>query len=131
MERHKSELEAVGLTPINIGIGEVKHARHFCGQLAPTQECLTEDGATTSYGLYGLREGEIGELLNVNVIVGAVRALGQGHVGGIATGNSRMMPGTFIIGQDGLVYYAYYSKDAADHPPLEPIMAAAQAMKRG
>jgi len=124
-------LEAVGLTPINIGIGEVKHARHFCGQLAPGQECLTDNGATVVYDLYGLREGEIGELLNVNVIVGAVRAFGQGHVGGIPTGNARMMPGTFIVGQDGIIDYAYYSKDAADHPPLASIIAAAQTLKRG
>jgi hypothetical protein len=128
LERHLPELKAAGLTPVNIGIGEVKHARHYCGKLAPSQECLTEDGATTAYGLYGLREGTIGELLNVNVIVGAVRAVGQGHLGGAPSGNARMMPGTFIVDSGGVIRYAYYSKDAADHPPLEPILAAARAL---
>lgn len=115
--------------PVNIGIGEVKHARHYCGKLAPAQECLTEDGATTVYGLYGLRDGTIGELLNLNVLVGAMRAVSQGHVGGAATGDPRMMPGTFIVDGHGVIRYAYYSKDAADHPPLEAILTAAQAIR--
>lgn len=111
-----------------VGIGEPKHAVHYCGRLSPSLNCLTDTG-TEAYSQYGLREGEITQLLNTNVIMSATRAFARGHIGGMPTGNTRMLPGTFIIDRQGIIRYAYYGRDAADHPVIHDLVIAARAVR--
>ncbi|MDL1902302.1 hypothetical protein FBR02_16215 [Anaerolineae bacterium CFX9] len=121
-------MKAAGLQLIAVGIGEPKHAVHFCGRLAPSLYCLTDKDAA-SYREYGLQEGDITQLLNPNVIMSATRAFARGHVGGRVTGNTRMLPGTFIVDRQGIIRYAYYGRDVADHPPIGDLLTAARAVQ--
>jgi len=113
-----------------VAIGETKHAERYCEQIAPSVNCLTDDGRTIAHELYGLKEGSLGELLNLNVVKGGLRAAQRGFMGDLPTGNTKMMSGTFIVDQGGIIRYIYYSKDAADHPAMTGVIAAARSLTR-
>lgn len=40
-----------------------------------------------------------------------------------------MLPGTFIVDQQGIIQYAYYSQHAGDHPRIDDLIEAANALK--
>jgi hypothetical protein len=57
--------------------GEPKHAERYCGKLAPSITCLTNE-TTMPYETYGLQQGKLGELMSPAVVVASVRALARG-----------------------------------------------------
>lgn len=108
-------------------MGETKHITRYCGKLAPSLTCLTgNEGSTKAYDTYGLREGNMQELASFDVLKAGFRAFKQGHIGGTPTGNVKMMPGTFIVDQQGHIKFTYYSQHAGDHPAIADLLAAAQ-----
>lgn len=107
-------------------MGEPKHARHFCGKLAPRLQCLTDSG-TAAYAAYGLRQAGRGELASLELAKAAVRATAAGFLPGQPTGDVKMLPGTFIVDRTGIVRYAYYSAHAGDHPPIADLLRALEA----
>lgn len=128
VQQQAAELRAAGLHIAAVGIGEPKHAAHYRKLLAPAVDCLTDNGATTVYGLYGLRDGAAGAFLNLKVAARTIRALAAGNLIGAPSGNVRMLPGTFIVDTDGIVRYAHYSADVADHPAMTDLVAAGHAL---
>jgi hypothetical protein len=48
---------------------------------------------------------------------------------GKATGDFQMMPGAFIVDTHGVIRYAYYGQYAGDDPPIDELIAAAQALR--
>jgi peroxiredoxin len=128
LESHYEELSRAGLTVRAVAQGEPKHNERYCGTLAPSVTCLSEDG-TSAYTTWGLKQGGLIEFLSPAVLAGGMRAAAAGHKPGTPIGDVRMMPGTFIVDGDGIVRYAYYSKDAADHPPMADLLGAAAALK--
>jgi len=128
LENHRDELAAAGLQVINIAMGEPKHIKRYCGNLAPNLDCLgrTDDQI---YRAYGLREGQLNELANINVAKSAMGEFLRGNIGGVPSGNMRMMPGTFIIDRDGSIAYTYYSEDIADHPSIDELLKAAKNLQ--
>lgn len=125
--QHKNELEASGLQIIAVGLGEPKHARRYCGKLAPGITCLT-DKTTGSHQKYGLRQGTSGEMISLDLMKASVRALSSGHIQGQATGDPKMLPGTFIVDCEGRVGYAHYSKHAGDTPPIADLARIGQQL---
>ena len=107
---------------MTVGLGEPKHALNICGRLAPSLNCLV-DGQKTAYAQYGLRQGTFSQLFSPAVIAAGARATMRGNTQGQATGDPKMLPGTFIVDQRGIVQYAYYSKHAGDHPEVEELLA--------
>ncbi|SRR5690606_13339197 len=108
-------------------MGEPKHARHFCGKLAPSITCFTDE-TTLPYETYGLQQGKRGELMSPAVVAASVRALARGSSQGKPIGDAKMLPGTFIVDRQGVIQYAYYSKHAGDHPRIDDLIAAAKAL---
>jgi peroxiredoxin len=108
-------------------MGEPKHAQRYCGKLLPDATCLIDETAL-AYGAYGLTQGTIRELASLSVIKASARALIHGHMQGKSTGDTRMLPGTFIIDQSGVIRYSYYSEHAGDHPHIEQLSAAAKSL---
>jgi hypothetical protein len=108
-----------------VGLGEPKHALNICGRLAPNLTCLV-DGEKTAYALYGLRQGSFLELFGPAVMTAGARAASQGHIVGQTTGDSKMLPGTFIVDPQGVIQYAYYSEHAGDHPEVEELLAVSR-----
>ena len=168
MEQAHEQIEAAGLRLQAIGLGEPKHARHFCGKLAPHITCHVDQDkkAYATYGLkqaglkemmnpamviasiharhfcgklaphitchvdqdkkayatYGLKQAGLKEMMNPAMVIASMRAAASGHVQGEATGDTWMLPGTFVVDGDGIIQYAYYSHHAGDHPDINLLL---------
>lgn len=110
-----------------MGIGEPKHAERYCGRLAPGIACFTNKH-TDMYDRYGLQQSSLGQFLNGGIFRATVRVLKAGHRQGKATGDVKMLPGTFVVDKSGVIQFAYYSKHAGDHPEIAEITAVAQKL---
>ena len=121
LESHKDEITAKGLRIIAVGLGEPKHARRYCDKLAPSITCYSNKTPELNHE-YGLTQGGLGQLLSPSVLAASTRAMRAGHHQGQATGDVKMLPGTFIVDQEGIIQYAYYSSHAGDHPDLSKLM---------
>ena len=128
LELHKNELSTAGLQVIGVAMGQPKHADRYCGNLAPSMQCFTDE-TTHPYETYGLQQGKLGELMSPAVVASSVRALARGSSQGKIIGDAKMLPGTFIVDQQGIIRYAYYSKHAGDHPDTAELIAAAHTLR--
>ena len=117
-------IQAAGLHVLAVGLGEPKHARRYCGKLAPSIDCITNE-KTSMHRRYGLEELSVFSIAKPGLIAAGVRAGKNGHMQGKSTGNVKMLPGTFIIDQSGIVRAAYYSDHAGDHPNLTKLIESA------
>lgn len=130
LELHRGELQAAGLQLVSLALGETKHAERYCGKLAPHVECLADD-KNDGYYAWGLRQGTTGEMFThgLDILKASAKAASSGHMQGAPTGDQRMLPGTFIIDQQGVVRYAYYSEYAGDDPAIDVLVNEAKKMK--
>lgn len=125
MEQRKDEIETAGLRVVAVALGEPKHARRYCPQLAPSVTCLCNSG-TEAHQSYGLKRGNLLQLAGPQVMASAFRAVQDGYSQGETTGDVTMLSATFVVDQQGLIQYAYYNKFAGDHPNLTGLLEAAQ-----
>lgn len=72
---------------------------------------------------YGLTRGGASMMLNPNMYLASARAISKGFVQGEATGDTGMLPGTFVVDRQGIIQYAYYSTHAGDHPHIDSVLA--------
>lgn len=121
LARHREEIEQAGLNIVTIGLGESEHAKTYCGSLLPDALCLASEDSSV-YKTYGFSHIKLGNILSFTAIQNTVRAVTSGQMQGQTTGDVRMIGGTFIIDQAGVVQYAYYSKTPGDHPSFERIL---------
>ena len=104
---------------IAIGLGQPKHAERYCGKLAPSVTCLTNEKSHLNRA-YGLENASVAALLlSPNAMKNGLRATRKGFRQGRSTGNVMMLPGTFVVDRDGVIQYAHYSKNAGDHPEID------------
>lgn len=113
---------------VGVAMGMPKHAERYCGNLAPSMTCLTDE-TTLPYQTYGLQQGKLNELISPSVVVASIRALARGSSQGKTIGDAKMLPGTFIVDQQGIIRYTYYSKHAGDHPDMAALIAAANTLR--
>lgn len=128
LEQHRELIQAAGLSLAAVGIGEPKHAQRYCGTLAPSVTCLVNK-TLEAYKAFGLKPGNVGQLLGPAVIAAGARAVSHGHVQGETTGNAYMLGGVFVIDEHGIVRFAEYDEYAGDHPVFAHILRAAQALQ--
>ena len=129
MESHKEAIEQAGLQVIAVGLAAPKHARHYCGKLAPSVQCLSNE-AHDLYQACGLGRGNLLQLVGPEAFVATWRASARGFTwDGKLIGDFTMLPGTFLVDRAGVVRYAYYSRHAGDHPDLSAVIAAGQGLQ--
>ncbi len=58
-----------------------------------------------------------------------LEAASKGHHIETVVGDAFQMPGTFIIDRDGIVRYARYARDAADHPATSELVEALNSLQ--
>jgi peroxiredoxin len=124
LELHKEDFAKLGLPVVAIALGRPKHARRYCGRLAPSITCYCDEGETAVYTRYGLEQHSLTGILNPGLVKATARAMAAGHRQGKATGDVHMLPGSFIVDGQGVVQYAYYSQHAGDHPNLDKLLPA-------
>ncbi len=126
LERHKHEIESAGLRSVAVGLGQPKHALRYCPSLAPSATCVVGHG-TEAHIAYGLKRGGLLQLAGPQVIASGVRATSKGIVQGATTGDPTMLSGTFVVDQDGVIQYAFYSANAGDHPDLGEVLTVVES----
>jgi hypothetical protein len=57
LELHQDQLTTAGLQNLGIAMGPPKHVELYCGKLAPSMTCLTDE-TTLPYQTYGLQQGK-------------------------------------------------------------------------
>jgi peroxiredoxin len=123
LEQHHTELNNAGLQVVAVAMGEPKHIARYCTKLAPSITCLTGgDTSKEAYHAYGLTQGRFKELVSADVLKAGFRAFSQGKFGGKVTADPLMMPGFFLIDEDGRIMWTYYAKHVGDHPTIEVIL---------
>lgn len=106
---------------VAIGLGQTKHAERYCGKLAPSLTCLSNEESDLNRA-YGLTRGSLLQLMGPAGIANGVRAMSKGFRQGKSTGDELMLPGTFVVDKAGVVRYAYYSANAGDHPNITAVL---------
>lgn len=124
--RHQAEIEAAGLRVVAVGIGEPKHAQHFCPTLAPHAMCISLPEPLAHHA-YGLRVASLSNLVNVQTLKHGWRAMREGHMQTRATGDERQLGGTFVVSRSGIVEFAQVSAIAGDHADIPTVLAAHRA----
>jgi peroxiredoxin len=85
--------------------------------------CLA-DPKRKGYKAYGLKRGNVLEVMGPATWVRGLAAARKGHHVEKVVGDAFQMPGTFIIDTTGTVRYARYAKHSGDHPPVGEIVEA-------
>lgn len=106
---------------VAIGLGQTKHAERYCGKLAPSLTCLSNEEPDLNRA-YGLTRASLLQLLGPAGLANGARAMAKGFRQGKSTGDELMLPGTFVIDKGGVVQYAYYSANAGDHPDITAVL---------
>lgn len=112
---------------IALSMGEPKHAKRYCGKFAPHIDCLVDE-TTKPYDAYGLTRGRSKEFMTLNNAKRFIELAAQGIQAGSVVGDWMMMPGFFIVDQNGIVRYTYYAREAADHPDMSAVIEVAHTM---
>lgn len=90
--------------------------------------CVT-DHAAGPHRIYGTARGTVRDLIEPGLWASTIRAVTQGHLQGRATGDVRVLGGTFIVDRAGTIRYMHYDRFAGDHPTWEEITASAQRVR--
>jgi hypothetical protein len=123
LEQHKDLIQAAGLKVVAVGIGEPKHAAHWCGKLAPSAACLVNKTVDV-HRAYGLSRGGFRTMLNPKLYTASFRAAAAGFSQGEATGDIAMLGGIFVVDRQGIIRYAYANEVAGDYPPIPDLLKA-------
>lgn len=100
--------------------GEGFFARFWSGTRA------VADLPKTFYAAFRLERGRMRQMLGPEVAVCGVRAAKKGHTMGKPVGDTRQMPGVFLV-QGGEIVWQYKARHAGDHPDWAAIP---QALRR-
>jgi hypothetical protein len=123
LEQHKDQITGAGLKLAAVGIGEPKHARRYCGTLAPSVACYANQ-TKGAYKAFGLDRGSLLQLMGPKVFAAGARAVAGGHSQGESTGDTLMLGGVFVIDPAGVFRYVHYDAHAGDHPDFAEILSA-------
>jgi peroxiredoxin len=126
LDRARDEIRAAGGEVVCVFMYRAAPTRNFCRQREVELECLG-DPDREGYHAVGLERGGAKELASPKVALGLLRAARHGAIGGKPEGDTRQMPGTFVVRTDGTVAYAHYNRDQSDNPPMEAVMEAVRA----
>ena len=122
------EFENAGLHVVAVGLGERKHAALFGPRLAPSVTCLSRPTAE-AHAAFGIGRAGAASVVQPGIFSAALRATLNGHVQGQATGDTRVLSGTFVIDHAGVIRFVHYARFPGDDPRIEGILRAAEALR--
>ena len=101
--------------------GSVEDGADFFKRLWPEARAAS-DPERRLYAAFGLERGGIKELFGPEVVACSIRAATKGIVGGVPVGDTRMMPGAFLV-RDNQILWQHNYRHIADHPDFARIPA--------
>ena len=126
MDEALEEIRQAGGDVVCVFQYRAEPTRNFCRQREVELECLG-DPEREGYHAVGLERGGMKELYSPRVGLRALGAARKGAMGGKPEGDTRQMPGTFVVDRDGRLVYAHYNSDQSDNPPIEDVLEAVRS----
>jgi peroxiredoxin len=126
LDRARDQIHEAGGDVVCVFMYRAEPTRHFCRQRGVQLECLG-DPEREAYRAVGLERGGARELYHPRTAVGVFRAAARGAVMGKPEGDTRQMPGTFVVGRDGRVLFAHYNREQSDNPPVKEVLQAVRS----
>jgi peroxiredoxin len=126
LDQARDEIHAAGGDVVCVFMYRAEPTRNFCRQRKVELDCLG-DPEREGYHAVGLERGGARELASPKVALGMLRAARHGAIAGKPEGDTRQMPGTFVVDPSGRVVYAHYNRDQSDNPPMDAVMEAVRA----
>jgi peroxiredoxin len=121
---HHEEFREAGADVVAIFQYRAEPTFHFCRKRGVPFDCLG-DPEREGYHAVGLERGPAKEYVGPQLARGFLRAARKGAFAGNPHGGDvAQRPGTFVVSPEGIVLYAHYNSDSADHPRLDDLLAA-------
>jgi len=98
----------------NVGDGEEFFQRYW-----PEARAVS-DRSRQYYAAFGLERAGLKQLFGPEVVACGLRAASNGTVGGKPVGDTRMMPGAFLVNEDQILWQHNY-RHIGDHPDFAEI----------
>jgi hypothetical protein len=107
--------------------GSIEDGQAFFGRLWPEARAVS-DATRTFYTAFGLRRGGWKKILGPKALACSVRAAVKGNFIGLPVGDTRVMPGLFLV-RDETVVWQHDFAHVGDHPDFAaiPRLAGIQA----
>jgi peroxiredoxin len=121
----RADIERRGARLVFIGNGGVRYAGGFRDEFCPDCTVLT-DPDLDSYKLIGARSGVL-NTLGPQAWGAGIRAFARGARQQRTQGSPFQQGGVLVMTRGGQVRYAYLSKAAGDHPPVDDVIGAIPA----
>jgi peroxiredoxin len=131
LDRARDAIAAAGGDVVSVFMYRAEPTRNFCRKRGVELDCYG-DPERKLYDAVGLERGGARELYAPRVAIGALRAARKGAlVGDPEGGDTRQMPGTFVVGRDGRLAFAHYNRDQSDNPSTKAVIAAVERAAAG
>jgi peroxiredoxin len=120
----RGRFAAAGAAVALIGLGRPEHAASFCQQRDVPFACLTSPDRSAHLA-YGLRRGSLNQVAGPAIWLPWLRnELTGKRQGRFGQGDPAQLPGTFVVGSDGVIRFAHRGRRSSDIPPNEEVLAA-------
>ena len=108
--------------------GSVEDGEEFFQRLWPEARAVS-DKAKSFYAAFGLERAGFKEMFSPEVLACGLRAAKNGSYGGKPVGDTRMMPGVFLV--DGnQILWAHEYRHIADHPEFDNMAGRTQTAQQ-
>ncbi len=122
----QSDLDARQIHLVAIGVGTPESAAEFAVWLKLTYPVFGIPD-TSLHAAWGLGKAAAGDMLNPGLVTAGFRALRGGNLQGKPTGDSRQLPGMFLVVRDGVIRWARRSGHSGDNPTNRELFEAIDA----
>jgi peroxiredoxin len=122
------QLADLGINLVAVGIGTPQDADGFASWLRLPFPVLGQPD-TSVHSAWGLGRSNAGAMFDADLVKAGFRALQSGSMQGRPTGDSRQLPGTFLVDRDGIVRWARPGRHPGDHPSIEELLAAVDGVR--
>jgi len=127
--RQSAELANMGVGIAALFFSQVRRLPEYRTHFdVPDDIPLLADEGRTVYKAYGMRVGSLREIYSPQVIAKYARLIRGGMKMQMKTDeDTRQLGGDVIVGPDGRIILAHCSKNQADRPSVETLIAAIRA----
>jgi hypothetical protein len=123
VHREREAIERAGAALAFVGNGNRRFGRAFAEELG-IEAPVYVDAGLGAYAALGMKRGVLAALASPSVVASTARALRGGFRQEGVQGDPWQLGGVLVVAPGGAVRYAYRSRAAGDHPPVEAILAA-------
>jgi hypothetical protein len=123
VHRERKAIERAGAALAFVGNGGRHFARAFAEELG-LEAPVYVDTSLRAYQALGMKRGVLTALASPSVVASTARALRGGFRQKGVRGDAWQLGGVFVIAPGGAIRFAYASRAAGDHPPIEAVLEA-------